>query len=953
MSPIHCPLCNAENTQQARFCARCGHPLEPQPATGANPDVLCPHCGAAVRRSARFCSTCGSNLSWPSTSLADSSPDEINAPAEKPVQTVHLDDVKGRDALVVRWMGGDTQHYPLEKTEIAIGRAPGSDVVINHPAVSGHHLKLTLLPDGMTVTDLNSTNGTQLNGQRIQAGTPHPVRFGDVLRIGDLTGNWVSLVLHSAAGEAPRALSLGLLDLANQTNVLIGRDPKAYLHLNHPTVSYHHAQLIQQAHGLLIKDLNSTNGTFVNGQRISQVLLKTGDQVQVGPFRLVYDARQHSLLPSMRLGHRIDAIRLGREIPRARRGQPLMILNDVSFTINPGEFIALVGGSGAGKSTLLKAMNGYEPANHGQLLLDNEPLYPRLDLYRTQMGYVPQDDIIHHDLPVRLALSYAARLRLPDARPDEIQARIQDALRAVDLVEHADKPVKILSGGQRKRVSIAVELLARPTLFFLDEPTSGLDPGLEKKMMYDLNRLSDEGRTIVLVTHATANIEQCDQVAFLSQGCLAYYGPPNQALQFFGVRDFSDIYLKLSQEIDPDRGKPIPPELNEVVPSGDGVVGKTSAGVLWAEHFKRSAQFKQFVAGRQQRLSENAGGAGSAMASRPPRRARVSRLRQSWILARRHLDLIRFDWRTLFILLLMMPLIGFLFMSVSEKYDFTGRPGSPEQIRSSLETQVAQKIRQWERQAPAERGKLDDETENTYVPVESAQTLVTMLALALTQGGTFAAAYEIVKERGVFRRERAVNLSVFAYVFSKLLVLGFFGFFQVASVLLIVGLVVDMDFSGALFKNFGALELFLSLYIAVLASICFGLFLSAIVPNRDVVLYAILIQLFIQIILGGALFEINNKAASSITISYWTTDALGSTVDIDRLNRQGWACVGVEVFEAQAGGVVRRPVCSKVTADLPIDYQHTPGHILAVWAVLAIQGLLWFILTLWVQTRRR
>jgi ABC-type multidrug transport system ATPase subunit len=122
------------------------------------------------------------------------------------------------------------------------------------------------------------------------------------------------------------------------------------------------------------------------------------------------------------------------------------------------------------------------------------------------------------------------------------------------MVEHQDKRVFQLSGGQRKRVSIAVELLARPTLFFLDEPTSGLDPGLEKKMMYDLNRLANEGRTVVLVTHATANIEQCDNVAFLSWGRLAYYGPPNEALQFYNVRDFSDIYLKLSQEIDPAHG---------------------------------------------------------------------------------------------------------------------------------------------------------------------------------------------------------------------------------------------------------------------------------------------------------------------------------------------------------------------------------------------------------------
>lgn len=955
MNSTQCPHCGAQIAAQARFCANCGKPLAP----AAKPDAgnVCPRCQTPVRSTARFCPNCGYDIGQ--QFAAAPAPAAVAPPQQAafaaavsasgaPPATTLLSDMPGTNTLIVRWMGGNTQRYPITAPTLRVGRAPDNDVVINHPAVSSHHLSLFVSSGAMTITDLKSTNGTQLNGHRIPPNLPQPINFGDVIRIGDLTGNWVTLGLESAAGEALRTLSLGKLDLSNLTSITIGRDPNAYLPLNHPTVSFHHAQIFKQNAGLFIKDLDSTNGTFVNGQRIRQSPLNSGDEIQIGPFKLVYDAQNQSLAQSMRLGHRIDAIKLGREVANHK-----MILRDVSLTINPGEFVALVGGSGAGKSTLMKAMNGYEPANHGQMLLDAEPLYSKLDLYRTQMGYVPQDDIIHRTLPVRVALWYAAKLRLPDARPKEIEARIQEALRAVDMTEHADKPVRVLSGGQRKRVSIAVELLARPTLFFLDEPTSGLDPGLEKKMMYDLNRLADEGRTVVLVTHATANIEQCDHVAFLSQGRISFYGPPNEALQFFNVRDFSDIYLKLSQEIDGAKGKPPPPELQPYYNPKPGAPTKTTAGVLWAEHYKRSPQFQKFVADRQSRLAGKGQAALAAAAPPPRRRSRDSFLRQTFILARRQFDLIRFDWRTLFILLLMMPLIGFLFMSVSEKRDLTGRPGNAEQIRVELEKEVEVLIKEWEKKPASERGKLEDFTEKNYTPVENAQTLVTMLALALTQGGTFIAAYEIVKERAIYRRERAVNLSVIAYVLSKVIILGIFAFIQVASVLFIISLRVDTDLPGAIFKDAGAFEMFITLYLAVLASITFGLFVSAIVPNTDVVLYAILVQLFVQIILGGTLFPINSKVASATTISYWTTDALGSTVDMKQLNNESWSCVGVETFDENTGAVVNKPMCSKADTNLSLDYQHTPEHILAMWRALIIHGMIWFVATVIVQARKK
>jgi ABC-type multidrug transport system ATPase subunit/pSer/pThr/pTyr-binding forkhead associated (FHA) protein len=829
-------------------------------------------------------------------------------------------------------MGGNTQNFPVSKPVLSVGRAPDNDIVINHPAVSGHHLRISVTPTEVSVTDLNSTNGTQLNGQQIPPNTPNVARPSDVIRIGDLTGNWVSIVFEGTGGEAIRTLSLGKLDLSQTTNILIGRDPSCYLPLNHPTVSFHHAQIYKQNSGLAIRDLNSTNGTFVNGKRIAVVPLSSGDEIQIGPFKLVYDAQQQSLAQSMRLGHRIDAIRLGREVANKR-----MILSEISMTINPGEFVALVGGSGAGKSTLMKAMNGYEPANHGMMLMDGEPLYGKIDLYRTQMGYVPQDDIIHRELPVKLALWYAAKLRLPDARPAEIQARIQDALRSVEMTEHAEKPVRVLSGGQRKRVSIAVELLARPTLFFLDEPTSGLDPGLEKKMMYDLNRLADEGRTVILVTHATANIEQCDHVAFLTQGWLSYYGPPNEALNFFGVRDFSDIYLKLGQDIDPGRGKPVPPELQSYYHPKQGSSGKTYAGVLWAQNYHQSPLFKKMVSDRQSNLRSQ--GAAMASAAPPPRRAKDSFIRQMIILARRQFDLIRFDWRTLFILLFMLPMLGALFATVSGEEDLVGRPGTVEQIDAALTAELEE-----------DGLELDEKTD--YIPSVNAELLITMMALALTQGGTFAAAYEIVKERAIFKREKAVNLKATAYVLSKILILGFFSIFQVAAFLLMLAIVVDFGFKGAIIE-LGILELFVSLYLAVLASIAFGLFISALVPTQDVVLYAILAQLFVQIILTGTLFPLDNSPVSVAVPGYWAAVSAGSTVDLPGLNEGSRVCSVNEVPNMQTGATELKVICAEAKQDLKIPYEHTEENVLYTWIGMIGHTVFWIILTIIIQARKK
>ena len=937
-----CPYCSASHLPQARFCPKCGKVLPasaPLPAT-----ATCPRCHVPILPNARFCPACGYSMTTPPP-IPPPAPAGIPVNAKSPGTQL----VSGLDTpeLVIRWPGGNEERHQLTKSTIQVGRAPDNDVVINSPLVSGHHLRLETQTGGMTITDMNSTNGTQINGQRIQPGVPLLLRPGDPIRVGDLTGNSVRMSIETGAGGALRTQAVGQLDLSRlstQPSVLIGRALTSDLRLDHPTVSQSHAMIFRQNNGVAIRDLGSTNGTFVNGSRISQGLLNTGDEIQIGPYRLVYDAQGQNLAGSMRMGHRLDALQLVKQVKGGK-----IILNNVTLSIQSSEFVALVGGSGAGKSTLMKSLNGYEPATGGQVLIDGEDLYSKLDMYRTEMGYVPQDDIIHRVLPVRLALWYAAKLRLPDASSSDIQRSIDDALKMVEMTEHADKRVSDLSGGQRKRVSIAVELLAQPTLFFLDEPTSGLDPGLEKKMMYDMNRLADQGRTVVMVTHATANIEQCDFVAFMAGGGrLAYYGPPKEAITFFGAQDFADIYQKLSQDINPAQGKLPPPELQpyyQQSAAASGGSGRVSAGVLWAEHFRHSPLYQKFVASRQSNLQM--GGQPMAAQAPPPRkRPRDSFIRQSWILARRQFDLIRHDMRTLVILLLMMPLIGALFALVAKERALVGG------YENSQGTFVTKNI---EAEIKADLEDEDVDTIKKYTPYPDAKMLLVMIGLALTQGGTFGAAYEIVKERAIFKRERAVNLSVLAYVLSKVLVLALFAVLQVVGVLLMISLKVDMSFEGIIFTDAAWIEVFITLYLAVLASVAFGLFLSAIVPSTDVVLYIILAQLFVQIVLSGTLFPMPSNPASYVTPGYWTMNALASIVDLPKLDKAALSCKVVEIPSMTGGDPTKEVNCASASAEEESlkSYDHTEEHLIGDWAALGGHIFLWVLLTIIVQARQK
>jgi ABC-type multidrug transport system ATPase subunit len=230
------------------------------------------------------------------------------------------------------------------------------------------------------------------------------------------------------------------------------------------------------------------------------------------------------------------------------------VLRGVSLTVEPCELVAIVGGSGAGKTTLLEALSGVRPAERGEVRFDGVDLYANFDGFRRLLGYVPQDDIIHAELPLAVTLRYAAALRLPGSRSSgDVDAAVAGALAALDLSARADVPVGALSGGQRKRASIAVELLTNPPVFFLDEATSGLDPESSSELLRLLRGLADGGSTVLFTTHSVQDLASCDRIVFLApEGHLAFVGPVAEALDYFAVERIQEIYERLAWEATPD-----------------------------------------------------------------------------------------------------------------------------------------------------------------------------------------------------------------------------------------------------------------------------------------------------------------------------------------------------------------------------------------------------------------
>lgn len=397
---------------------------------------------------------------------------------------------------------------------ICIGRGQRCDVILDDPAVSRDHLRVEY-DDGWVVHDQGTSGGTWLDGRAVS-------RFRVVDEAVVRLANAVEIVLR-VASAAPASI------------LRIGRGSDNDVVLTDPMVSRRHATVRRSGNGWLLTDLGGRNPTLCNGTEVTGVVVvRDGDLLTFGATDVAVS--DHGLTPVPATEQRLVVDDVSHWLPNGT-----ILLSGVDVDIRPGELIAIVGPSGAGKSTLLKVMTGDLAPSQGRVTYDGLDVHGAV---RARIGVVPQDDVLHTKLSARMVLSYAAKLRLPaDTTRAERHRAIKAALDTVDLTQHAGTKVRELSGGQRKRVSIGMELLTAPPLLLLDEPTSGLDPNLDQQLMTSLRDLADAGRSVVVVTHSTHNLWQCDRILILAPGGVPFFlGAPEQLRVRFGSADWAEIF---------------------------------------------------------------------------------------------------------------------------------------------------------------------------------------------------------------------------------------------------------------------------------------------------------------------------------------------------------------------------------------------------------------------------
>ena len=777
-----------------------------------------------------------------------------------------------------------TRRFELNKDVIRLGRDPEGDVVIDAAAavVSRRHAEIRRVDGQFAVVDLKSFNGTLVNGVRIpgttnlfdkdqiqlgtggpllrmfdpahaapargaQAGArvapqPIPSEFGQIAAMAKrqtIVSSSGSLPPQSMAGAGQSQL-LTRVSFDNRAQLSIGRAADNDIRLDGLQISNHHARFARNNGNVEVEDAGSTNGVYVNGQRISsRQAVKHSDVIQIGPFVLQAEAQQGVAVYDTRSKTRIDCINIVKMVANRSGGGSIKLLDDVCLTIQPNEFVGLLGPSGAGKSTLMDSLNGMRPATSGNVLVNNLDLYRHLDSLKQSIGYVPQDDIIHRELTVYRTLYYVARLRLSsDVSTKEIDQIINEVMDVTGLAERRDVPVSQLSGGQRKRVSIAVELITKPSVIFLDEPTSGLDPSTEEKIMKLFRQIAESGRTVILTTHAMENVKLFDKIVVLMRGKLVFYGAPQEALAHVQAESFKDLYDKLEDPVD-ERIAALPAPSPNASKSEKQQFKRQREQIAeqvadeWKQKFQSTDQYRRHVIEPLSVLPRD------GRAAAPPKRHTtiVDAVRQWGTLTRRYFEVLSRDKFNLLILFGQAPIIAFLtYLVVSAK-----------------------------------------------LPRDFPYFVLGLVSIWF---GTSIASREIIRERAIYTRERMVNLRLFPYVGSKLFVLSVIVSLQCA---LLFAAFKFFHYTGLMSMPGWAVPQFFVMIIASLVGIGLGLFISAIVKTSEMATSLIPLILIPQIIFSGLVGVPQGaaKAVGAIMPATWAFDGLKQFSTLDTLDEEG------------------------------------------------------------------
>lgn len=677
---------------------------------------------------------------------------------------------------------------------ITIGRSPESDVQIDFPIVSWNHAVIRVENGQYILEDRNSRNGTSIGelGNRIQRAVLDP---SDEIYFGSYKISASQLI----TSEKTVKIGEGSFDKVafSHDRMVIGRDPKCDIPLEFPTVSWRHAALTRMPNGILVEDLGSRNGTYVDGVRVvGKVMARTCQEIGLGSFRF-------QLLEDGELAQRdyngkvtVEARDIVVKAPNGRR-----LLDPVSLTVFPFELVAVMGPAGAGKTTLLKALNGYTRPAQGTVLFRGQSLYDYYDLYRHMMGYVPQDDIVHPQLTVRQALYFSARLRT-DLTDGEIDARSVKVLEDLGIPDKIDTIIgsperKTLSGGQRKRVNIALELITDTPVLFLDEPTSGLSSYDAEAVIDLLKGMSKTGKTILTTIHQPSLkvYKQFDDLLMVSRdkgekpGAMVYFGPAYpDSIQFFNPETVAEKNGGAHQDLSP-----------EMLFSGMNTVDEATRTATWRQRYEESRYRQDFVtdrSGKQQAPASKGG-------EQKPRRQFGFK---QWVALVKRNVIVKLQDRTqTFILLAQAPFFALLVALVIGRL----KPDHFEELSQKL-------------------------------PI-----IHFLMVVAAVWFGCNNAARDIVGEWIIYKRERMVTLKLLPYVFSKLTVLIALCLFQCGSMLAIVYAICGLrsDFFSDYFV----------LLIVSLVGVGVGLCVSAISKTNEAAIALLPVVLLPIIALGGGM----------------------------------------------------------------------------------------------------